>query len=235
MKVFIDIETIPNQKQGALYECISNVKAPKNLKKPESIDKWLSDNKNEQGKKDWLKTSLDGNSGEIVVICFAVEDGDVIKLFRKIDESERDLIEKFCEKLEVELNSKAGDIYTFKPYFVGHNIINFDIPFLFKRFVINCVTPGFNFSRNSRHPSSMFDTMEAWEGFKGYVSMDEIAKVLKIKGKSKGMNGSDVWEEVSAGNYDKVVSYCANDVECVRNIYNRLNFLHGDQNENTNI
>lgn len=223
MNVFIDIETIPDQSEGALQEFIDNVKAPASYKKQESIDKWLSENKEAAGKDAWLKTSFDGARGEIVSIAFAVNDSETVVFSRGLHgKSEADLLMRFnnelCESLDL-----RGHIQS--PYFIGHNLKKFDLPFLFKRMVINGVKPDFKLKAHGRHGADMYDTMEAWAGFNGSISMDSLAKALGVQSKTEGMDGSKVWPEIEAGNHEKVAEYNMQDVEVTRNIYDKLNFL----------
>lgn len=61
--LFIDIETIPSQKQGALEECRANIKAPGNMSKPETISAWMRENAESSAEDAWRKTALDGSRG----------------------------------------------------------------------------------------------------------------------------------------------------------------------------
>lgn len=221
MNIFIDIETIPNQSPDALQECIKNVKAPAQYKKPESIEKWLEDNKASKGEEDWKKTSLNGNGGEIIAICFATDNGEVVKLSRELDKPESNLLVAFNMQLHDALKGRS---HVSKPYFIGHNVRGFDVPFLFKRLVINNIKPLFEFKPHGRHGSDLFDTMEAWEGFNGRIKLDTLSKILKVGTKTEGIDGSMVWDEVKKGNIKKVTDYCAQDVYLVRDIYNKIAF-----------
>jgi len=239
MNIFIDIETIPEQAKGAVELIAENltVKAP-DLTKPKLIDLlglgadgkfktvaelkelWIENHgamaKTEQAKQQWLKTSFDGAKGEICCICVAVED---------------DSVEKFIgTELEI-LNQLNDYILSFakpsqilKPYFIGHNSIKFDLPFLHKRFVINKVKPAFELIAHGRHEYNCFDTMIEWAGFGNKISMDNLAQALGVKGKTEGMDGSQVWPEYEKGNIERIADYCLDDVECTREIYKRLTF-----------
>jgi hypothetical protein len=239
MNIFIDIETIPDQTKSAV-ELIAEhltVKAP-DLTKPKLIDLlglgadgkfktvaelkelWIENHgsmaKTDQAKQQWLKTSFDGSKGEICCICVAIEDGEVAKFIG----SEFWILNQLNEYIQT--FAKASQ--TLKPYFIGHNSIKFDLPFLHKRFVINQVKPSFDLIAHGRHGVNCFDTMIEWAGFGNRISMDNLAKALGVKGKTEGMDGSQVWPEFEKGNIDKIADYCVDDVECTREIYNRLTF-----------
>jgi hypothetical protein len=240
MNIFIDIETIPDQTKNAV-ELIAEhltVKAP-DLTKPKLIDAlgldqkkdkfktvaelkdlWLLENehsaKADQAKQQWLKSSFDGGSGQICCICVAIEDAYTEKFIG----TELEIL----ESLNRYILSFAKASQTLKPYFIGHNSIKFDLPFLHKRFVINQVKPSFDLIAHGRHGVNCFDTMIEWAGFGNRISMDNLAKALGVKGKTEGMDGSQVWPEFEKGNIDKIADYCVDDVECTREIYNRLTF-----------
>lgn len=239
MNIFIDIETIPDQTKNAVELIAENliVKAP-DLTKPKLIDLlglgadgkfktvaelkelWVENHgataKTEQAKQQWLKTSFDGAKGEICCICVAVEDGPVAKFTG----SEVWML----NELNSYIQAFAKASQTLKPYFIGHNSIKFDLPFLHKRFAINQVKPSFDLIAHGRHGVNCFDTMIEWTGFGNRISMDNLAQALGVKGKTEGMDGSQVWPEYEKGNIDKIADYCVDDVECTREIYKRLTF-----------
>ena len=221
MNVFIDIETIPDQRDGALDGFIKNVSAPGQYKKPESIAQWIADNAKAEGEAQWLKTSFDGARGQICCICYAIDGGDIKRFYTGDGVDETSLLWAFNKTLTEDLNLRGE---TMRPYFVGHYIKGFDLPFLFKRMVINQVQPEFKFTPFGRHGSDFYDTMEAWEGFKGSISLDNLSKALGFNAKH-GVTGADVWPMFKDGKYEEIASYCADDVEAVRNVYNKLNFI----------
>lgn len=242
MKVFIDIETIPDQSDSAINIIAETltVKAP-DLTKPKLIellnldpakdkfktvaelkDIWFERNsesaKIEQATEQWLKTSFDGGKGQICCICACLENQEFPT---KMIGTEKEILDQLSNFIEVNASFDRVDAI---PYFIGHNSIKFDIPFLFKRYVINGIKPSFKLIPHARHGVNGFDTMVEWAGFGNRISMDNLAKSLGIKGKTGGMDGSKVWPEYQAGNIDKIADYCADDVYCTKEIYNRLTF-----------
>ena len=214
MNVFIDIETIPEQNPN-MDDYRKLVKAPGNMKKQEAIDKWLSENLDDEAEKLWLKTSFDGGKGQIICICASV--GGEVWNFHS--DNEASLLHGF--------NAFMNDIQPFEHAttaikFVGHNVRQFDLPFLRKRMVINQVKPSFKTTWHGRHGLHCFDTMEEWAGFGGRISQDNLAKILGIESSKGKMDGSQVWPEFQKGNIGKIAEYCADDVRCLIEIYNRL-------------
>lgn len=239
MKIVIDIETIPDQSENAI-ELIAKdltVKAPDILKPkliealglptdakfktvPELKDMWIEQfgesAKLEQAEQKWLKTSFDGAKGQICGICVTFMDHDYIE---KIRGTEAEILNTLNEIIFAKSRSEST-----KPYFIGHNSISFDIPFLHKRFIINKIKPKFELVAHGKHNYTAFDTMTEWAGFGQRVSMDNLAKAIGVTGKTESMDGSQVWPEYQKGNIDKIMDYCADDVLCTKEIYKRLTF-----------
>ena len=88
MYLYFDIETIPNQSESGLKQIRAEIEeekakiaAPGNYKDPEKIAEFVNLKRIEldgQADANWRKTALDGGSGHIAAICWAVNDGEVI-------------------------------------------------------------------------------------------------------------------------------------------------------------
>ena len=211
-KLFIDIETIPCQWPNATEEIKRDLKAPANYTKQETIDKWIEEN----AEKAYLKTSFDGGMGQIVVIGYAIDDHPA-QTFQVSDlsiGSEKEILE---DLYQIYSEVGAGSLV------IGHNHIGFDLPFVFKRSIINSVTPTPFFPRNPKwNGAEVYDTMLGWSG-KEFTSMNTLCKLFGIDGKGD-IDGSDVWPMVQAGKITEVAQYCAGDVERTREIFKRLTF-----------
>lgn len=103
----------------------------------------------------------------------------------------------------------------------GHNIKEFDIPFLCRRMVIGQVKfpPILDISgKKPWQTSHILDTMDMWRfgDFKNYTSLALLAGALGIPSPKDEMDGSAVgyvfWTEEDI---DKIVTYCQKDVTTV--------------------
>jgi hypothetical protein len=116
---------------------------------------------------------------------------------------------------------------------IGHNVMDFDLPFLYKRSRINRVSPGIhlNFARYRHAP--IYDTMREWSHWNphaGLISLAHLAAVLGVDmTKTEGMDGSRVYDEFLAGNHELIADYCIQDVKLVRAIYYRMVFPEGPE------
>jgi len=171
----------------------------------------------------WLKTSLDGTFGQIVVAAAAVDDAPPVAFYQtdwKADGSESLLLESLFDMLRGLYNPSAGT----RPTFVGHNIIGFDLRFIYQRAIILGIKPPPYIPFNAKPwDSTVFDTMLQWAGMGNRVKLDTICKVLGLSGKGD-IDGSKVWDYVQAGHIAEVAEYCKHDVELVREVYRRMTF-----------
>jgi hypothetical protein len=116
---------------------------------------------------------------------------------------------------------------------IGHNVLDFDLPFLYKRSRINRIHPSILLSFARYKSAPVYDTMREWAHWNPQaplVSLDQLSDILGV-GLSKldGMDGGSVYDEYLAGNHDRVATYCLRDVEIARAIYYRMVFPEGPE------
>jgi hypothetical protein len=107
---------------------------------------------------------------------------------------------------------------------VGHNILGFDLPFIFQRSLVNGIPFRPFISLADFHVRGVFDTMHRWWlGTKRNVSLDDIAWALGIKSsKTAEVEGSKVFDLYQAGRLAEIREYNLNDVRVTRKIYERM-------------
>jgi len=107
---------------------------------------------------------------------------------------------------------------------VGHNIIGFDLPFIFQRCLVHemAARPFVNLAEYNVR--GVFDTMHRWWlGAKRHVSLDDVAWALGIESsKTAEVEGSKVFDLYQAGKLDQIREYNLNDVRVTRKIYERM-------------
>lgn len=223
MNLYLDIETIPDQSQGALETYLEGIAPPGNYKKQESIDKWMAENAVNEAEKEWRKTSLNGTKGEIISIGLAIDNDEPIIISRTLNEGEDEMLKALMNFLEHTFMKKGAFR---KPVWVGHYITGFDLRFIWQRCVVNNVRPVISIPFEAKPwGDEVYDTCLKWTGLKGNSSgsLDDMSKAFGLQGKD-GMDGSKVWDAIKAGEYEKVFDYCKQDVELTRSIYKRMNF-----------
>lgn len=114
--------------------------------------------------------------------------------------------------------------------FTGHNIKEFDIPFICRRLLINGLTiPAFlDFQNMKPWETNMIDTFQYWRfgDYKHYTSLKLLAAALNVPSPKDDIDGSMVgevyWKEK---NLDRIVTYCQKDVVTTGNIILRFKNL----------
>lgn len=218
-KLYFDIETVPTQRQDLKDLIAETIKCPGNIKKPESILKWEREDKPAAIEKAILSTSLDGAFGEIISIAWAINDDPINGIIRKLDQTETALLLKF--------NQIVNDAKSFEGtlQFAGHNIVNFDLRFIWQRMLIKQVPIPLELrAAIEARPNDWtknFDTMLFWGGAysKDWASVEKLCTVFNVENpKQVGLDGSKVWEYIQAGKYDEVLAYNKWDVEAERSL-----------------
>lgn len=109
---------------------------------------------------------------------------------------------------------------------VGHNLLDFDLPFIYKRSIINGVKPTLRlpFVRFRNRP--IYDTMQEWNHWRRSIKLTDIAQALGLRSsKLDGIDGANVYDHFRNGQHDEIALYCMRDVELVREIYYRMEFM----------
>ncbi|MBC7627410.1 ribonuclease H-like domain-containing protein [Ferruginibacter sp.] len=114
--------------------------------------------------------------------------------------------------------------------FTGHNIKEFDIPFLCRRLLINGMSiPSYlDFQNMKPWETNMVDTFQYWRfgDYKNYTSLKLLAASLNVPSPKDDIDGSMVgqvyWEE---NNLERIAVYCQKDIVTVANIVMRFKNL----------
>lgn len=223
MSLYLDIETIPTQSVTIREKIAATVTPPGNISKAETIAAWEADKKPALVKEAVTKTALDGAYGQVCCIGWAF-DAQPAKASVAKDIGERDLIEEFLGEAERYVQAKRGHA----PTIVGHNVVNFDIRFIWQRaIVLGIRMPGW-FPRDPKPwGHETFDTMTAFAGIRGMVGLDKLCEALGIEGKGD-IDGSMIGDLWAAGEIERVVEYCKADVERARTIHRRMLIAFGE-------
>jgi len=107
---------------------------------------------------------------------------------------------------------------------VGHNVIGFDLPFIFQRCLANNIVVKPFVDLSEFHVQAVFDTMRAWWlGGRNRVALDDVAWALGLESsKTSEVEGSRVFELYQAGKLAEILEYNLNDVRVTRRVYERM-------------
>ena len=224
ISIYFDLETLPTDCPVTIAEIAADITAPARMTKAETIAAWEANERPAAILEAVSKTALDGGTGRLASVAFAIGDGPIECALALDDdgtpsrEAEIWLIESFfaaCEALKSEFKTP--------PIMVGHNVLAFDLRWLWKRSIVLGIEPPWWWPHNARQwdEDRVQDTMTMWEGPKGRISQDTLARRLSIRGKS-GFDGSMVAAAWQAGEYDRIAEYNRDDVRCVREIHRMI-------------
>ncbi|MDQ2856687.1 MAG: ribonuclease H-like domain-containing protein [Acidobacteriota bacterium] len=108
---------------------------------------------------------------------------------------------------------------------VGHNLIGFDLPFIFQRCLVNCITAKPFITLGEYNVRGVFDTMRQWwlGDRRSRVSLDDIAWAFGIESsKTAEVEGSKVFDLYAAGRLAEIREYNLKDVRLTRKVYERM-------------
>lgn len=167
------------------------------------------------------KCGIFAEFGKIVCISIGLYDKnkDEYRIKSLYDDTEKTLLNdfvSFAEKLS------ANHIFS------GHNIKEFDIPFICRRLIVNRLNIPKVIDFQSKKPweIKMYDTLQMWKfgDFKNYTSLNLLTEILGVPSPKSDIDGSEVgrvyWEEKDL---ERIKKYCENDVKAQIQLFNRLN------------
>ncbi|MGI9166600.1 MAG: ribonuclease H-like domain-containing protein [Pyrinomonadaceae bacterium] len=175
--------------------------------------------------------SLSSTSGR--VLCVAVQVAPVAGMeFQGVQQTQSEHVFGIDAEgnEEAEKHALTGFLNLLKEFdpdtdeIVGHNILGFDLPFIFQRCLVNSIPVRRFVDLSEFNVRGVFDTMHHWWlGAKRHVSLDDIAWSLGIESsKTAEAEGSKVFEMYQAGKLAAIREYNLNDVRVTRKVYERM-------------
>jgi len=107
---------------------------------------------------------------------------------------------------------------------IGHNALEFDIPFIRQRSWIHAIRPSRVVDARRYYTVDVKDTMQIWTnwGFKKGVTLDALGAALSCGQKSG--HGMDVAEWWATRDLDAIKQYCLGDVRVTYLVYCKLTY-----------
>lgn len=113
---------------------------------------------------------------------------------------------------------------------VGHNIISFDLPFIFQRCLVNNISVRPFIDLSEFNVRGVYDTMRAWwlGDRRSRVALDDLAWALGFESsKTADVEGSRVFDLYQGGKLGAIREYNLNDVRLTRKVYERMVAVFG--------
>lgn len=133
---------------------------------------------------------------------------------------EKEILKKFSKLLNENFHLTAHVL-------CGHNIKEFDIPFIARRMIINDLALPAKINLFGKKPWEVphLDTLELWKfgDYKHFTSLKLLTKILGIQSPKDDIDGSEVARVFYIENdIDRIVTYCEKDVIAVAQVFLKM-------------
>ena len=227
--LFLDIETVSGKPN---FEALSDdFKTLWKLKARSILKKYDEEITDEEAALTYTdKAGIFAEFGKIVCISVGAvyRDKDKklhVRLKSFANDDERVLLEEFSDLVNQYYHdpNKYG--------ICGHNIREFDIPYICRRMVVNQLPFPKSLNLAGKKPwetKHLLDTLELWKfgDYKHYTSLKLLAAVLGFPSPKDDIDGSNVgrvyWEE---DDLIRIATYCEKDVLATIQLYLRYNLM----------
>lgn len=226
-RIFIDIETLPAPEENRNF---IESKVQKNLiRRGEDFSETVLRRKAEIA---FQNTALTGSLGRLLCIGLAIDsDGkaedpcicgqDKNTGVFHLDEAKT--LTQFWNHLDRIKFDANRDLIA------GHNILGFDLPFLYHRSMVCGVKPSRRLLNGKPWEIAEFvyDTMDRWQMGKYYekIGLEELALAFGLNCPKKGtVNGENLLEAYLGQRHEEIREYCLKDVLCARELYYKMTF-----------
>lgn len=213
--LFLDIETVP---QSEFFNDL-----------PEDAQQLFADKTQYQRKDDltpeefYDRAGIWAEFGKIICISvgyFTIKNAERQFRTKSIIGEEKQLLEEFNDLVKNHFSNPAF-------VFCGHNIKEFDIPYMCRRMLINGINIPEKLQLFGRKPWEIphLDTLELWKfgDYKHYTSLKLLTHVLNIPSPKEDIDGSEVRNVYyNEKNIDRIAKYCERDVVAVAQIFLRM-------------
>ncbi len=223
--VFIDIETVSQKRDWEdLSPSMKNLWSHKtnSISRYQDLNLTLDLEKNLYHK----KAAIYAEFGKIICISIGMfyrRNGEV-ELYRKsfCGDSEQDLLEDFLKLVAQEFNDSN------RFYFCGHNIREFDVPYICRRALVNGLKLPSTLQisgKKSWQLQHFLDTLQLWKfgDYKHYTSLSLMCELFDIASPKDKMDGAQVGTTYyDEEDLDKIRLYCEQDVKAVAYLFAKM-------------
>jgi 3'-5' exonuclease len=220
-RIYLDIETLPpaEETKTSLLQGLRQQKL--------TLQETINDNDLAMMADDEYRNyALKGERGRILTIGLLIEENGVILQQGGLgrDRETRQYHLNEARTLRAFWNLVA-DFNPSRDLFIGHNILDFDLPFIYKRSIIHQIKPTIHLPFRRFQCQPIFDTMWEWSCWRHRISLHDLAQALAVPSpKAAGVTGDNVYDLYQQGQHEEIAQYCLRDVLCVREVFHRLRY-----------
>ena len=156
------------------------------------------------------KAALNAEFGQVLAIGFMDDNGTSTILTG----DETNILKQFWDRAAVDCHDEVN--------WIGFNVLEFDLPFLFRRSLLTGVSIPYSCRPDRRYwPSFFVDLMDFWKAgeWKAMISLNRFCKACGLDGKNgDGAHFQTLFEE----DPDAATAYLENDLKITRNLADHL-------------
>jgi predicted PolB exonuclease-like 3'-5' exonuclease len=220
--LFLDIETVPECQD---FEALSKIRQDLWEQKSKYKRAYESKQGEEVSAADYYKKAgIWAEFGKIICISvgyFNIDKNSVefrVKSF--FGDNEKQLLTEFSNLLETSFEKKEHLL-------CGHNIKEFDVPYIARRLLINALPLPKSLNLMGKKPWDVphLDTLELWKfgDYKHFTSLKLLTEILGIPSPKDDIDGSQVRDVYyDKGDLNRIKTYCEKDVVAVAQVVLRL-------------
>jgi len=204
--LFLDIETVP---------CVYNFEDldPKTQDLYALKTRFIQEREEKSAQEAYDRAGIYAEFGKVICISTAFVNGNTLRVKSFYGDDESVLLQEFAQLLNKYFSAE-------NQYLCGHNIKEFDIPFLARRMMINGLELPNAIDLAGKKPWEVrhLDTMELWKfgDYKHFTSLSLLTHIFGIPTPKDDISGSDVsrvyWEEEDL---ERIKVYCEKDTVAV--------------------
>lgn len=219
--LFLDIETVSVVEK---YDLLSN-KMQELWQKKHNILYRNEDISFEEGFES--KAAIYAEFGKIVCISCGYlskeKDKEVLRIKSFYGNNENNLLKEFADLLRNNYSDFQNQTLC------GHNIKEFDVPYLCRRMLINEIKLPDILNIHGKKPweINFIDTLQLWKfgDYKAYTSLNLLANIFEIPTPKDDIDGSMVsqvfWKD---GDIERIKTYCQKDVVTVVRLFQKFSY-----------
>lgn len=210
--LFLDIETVP---AAAEFEELSE-SFQKHWDKKSSHFR----SETESASDVYQRAGIYSEFGKIICISVGFIHNNVFRVKSFYGDDEKNLLLSFSAM--VASWDKTGN-----KVLCGHNLKEFDVPYISRRMLVNGLQlpPAFDLAGKKPWEVKHIDTLELWKfgDYKNFTSLALLADLFNIPTPKDDIDGSQVYDVYyKEKNLERIAIYCEKDVLCVANLLLRF-------------
>ncbi len=191
------------------------------------------------------KAGIFAEFGKVVCISVGLVNNHKLRIKSYSDHDEKKLITDFFELLNTRYNEPYSEVYgkpgPGKSFLCGHNIKEFDAPYLCRRALVHQIRHPEILQLAGKKPwetKFLLDTLEMWKfgDVKNYTGLKVLTALFGIPSPKDDIDGSEVggvyWKEDDLA---RITTYCEKDVVATTQIFLKLTYNELIEDENISI